>query len=137
MIQVKDLTKVYRSGEIETKALDQVTLTIEEGEFVAIMGRSGCGKSTLLNLLGGMDTPTSGSYFLDQIEVSQLKGKELSDFRNKKLGFVYQSFYLANEMNAIHNVSLPLGYAGVGKKARQDRAKELLMKLNLGHRLYY
>lgn len=131
MIKMENISKVYNSGVVETKALEQVSFEIKKGEFVAVIGRSGCGKSTLLNILGGMDTATEGSYLFDDICVNQLRGSSLAQFRNKKIGFVFQGFYLVAEMSAEENVALPLGYAKVGKKERKQRALELLKAVGL------
>ena len=128
---MENISKVYNSGVVETKALEQVSFEIKKGEFVAVIGRSGCGKSTLLNILGGMDTATEGSYLFDDICVNQLRGSSLAQFRNKKIGFVFQGFYLVAEMSAEENVALPLGYAKVGKKERKQRALELLKAVGL------
>lgn len=135
MILVNDLSKIYSMGEVEAKALNQVSLTINKGEFIAITGKSGCGKSTLLNILGGMDRQTSGSYLFDDTDVSKLRGGALAKFRNLKIGFVFQAFYLINEMNAIQNVSLPLGYAGYNSKTRYERSVELLDMVGLKDRI--
>lgn len=131
MLKIENMSKIYKTGSVETKALNNITFSIKEGEFVAIIGRSGCGKSTLLNILGGMDKPTKGLYLFDQTKVEGLKGYSLAQFRNKKVGFVFQGFYLINEMNAEENIALPLGYANVKKKERKQRAMELLDAVGL------
>lgn len=113
---MKNYLKIYKTGKLETKALNNISFTIDDGEFVAITGRSGCGKSTLLNILGGMDKPTQGLYLFDETKVQELKGASLAQFRNSKIGFVFQGFYLINEMNAEDNIALPLGYANVKKE---------------------
>lgn len=131
MLKIENMSKIYKTGSVETKALNNITFSIKEGEFVAIIGRSGCGKSTLLNILGGMDKPTKGLYLFDETKVEGLKGYSLAQFRNKKVGFVFQGFYLINEMNAEENIALPLGYANVKKKERKQRAMELLDAVGL------
>lgn len=131
MITVNGLSKVYKMGTVQTKALDNVSMSVEKGEFVAVTGRSGCGKSTLLNILGGMDNQTAGQYRFEDTEVTALRGRSLAKFRNKKIGFVFQSFYLVNEINAVNNISLPLGYAGFGGKQRKQTALNLLELVGL------
>lgn len=135
MISINELSKIYLTGAVKAKALDNVSLSIEKGEFVAITGKSGCGKSTLLNILGGMDRQTSGSYLYEEVNVSKLRGRALASFRNEKIGFVFQAFYLINEMNAVQNVSLPLGYAGYKGSRRYARAAELLEQVGLKERM--
>lgn len=134
MISVSKLSKRYSLGDVETNALDNISLTVNKGEFIAITGKSGCGKSTLLNILGGMDRQTSGNYLYNQIDVTTLNGRSLARFRNAKIGFVFQSFYLINEMNVVENISLPLGYAGYNAKKRYARSKELLDQVGLKDR---
>lgn len=131
MIKIENLSKSYFSGNVETKALKNVSFEIADGEFVAIMGKSGCGKSTLLNILGGMDTQTEGTYIFDGEDVSRFKGKQLAKFRNEKIGFVFQSFYLLNDINSLQNIGLPMGIAGKSKKERTERADELLRLVEL------
>lgn len=131
LIQVENLTKDYQTGKNKFQALQGVSFQIEKGEFVAITGKSGCGKSTLLNILGGMDRQTQGNYFFEGLDVSGLKNKALANFRNRKIGFVFQSFYLAGEMDAAHNVALPMGYGGVRAAQRRRRAAELLAEVGL------
>lgn len=135
MIKATNLTKIYKTGEVETTALKDVSLEIKKGDFVAIMGPSGSGKSTLMHILGCLDTPTSGSYFLDGKDVSQLSDDELSEIRNQKIGFVFQQFNLLPRVTALKNVMLPLVYAGVEKKERIARAQKALESVGLGHRL--
>lgn len=135
MIKTVKLTKIYRNDSVETVALKDVSLEIKKGEFVAIMGPSGSGKSTLMHLLGALDTPTSGSYFLEEKDVSKLSDDELSEIRNKKIGFVFQAFNLLPRATALKNVAIPLVYAGVEKKERIKRAKEALVSVDLGDRL--
>jgi len=134
VIQTLDLTKIYQLGEVEVRALDGVSFTIDRGEVVAIMGPSGSGKSTLMNLLGCLDRPTSGKYTLDGEEVAQLDDDQLANIRNRKVGFVFQSFNLLPRQTAIANVELPMRYAGVTKE-RQDRAKAALESVGLADRM--
>ncbi|MBL0197015.1 MAG: ABC transporter ATP-binding protein [Myxococcales bacterium] len=134
-IRVVDLTKVYRTGDVEVRALDGVSLTVEKGEFIAIMGTSGSGKSTLMNVLGCLDRPTSGQYFLAGREVSRLDKNALAEVRNTYLGFVFQNFNLLSRTTALENVELPLLYQGVGGRARRERATAALGRVGLGSRL--
>ncbi len=135
LIEIRDLRKVYAIGEEPVNALDGVSLSIDSGEFVAIMGASGSGKSTMLNILGCLDTPTSGSYLLDGTEVARRSRTELAHIRNRKLGFVFQSFNLLPRTSAIENVELPDLYLGrLGRSARRKRALELLSRVGLGGR---
>ena len=134
MIQINDISKVFRTSEVETVALNHVSLDIEEGEFVAIMGQSGSGKSTLMNILGCLDRPTMGHYFLDGIDTADLPSDDLSAIRNRKIGFVFQSFNLISRTSALKNVELPMTYAHISKKAREKRALELLERVGLGTR---
>ena len=134
MIKIENLSKVFRTEEVETVALDGVNLSVEEGEFVAIMGPSGCGKSTLLNIMGLLDNPTSGSYLLDGQEVGSLKESQRTSVRKGKIGFVFQSFNLIDELNVKENVELPLKYLGVPAAERKQRTKEILRRLELSHR---
>src|SRR5438874_2372294 len=135
LIQTLDLWKTYVMGSEEIHALRGVTLDIERGEYVAIMGPSGSGKSTLMNLIGCLDTPTRGSYLLNGKQVSQMNDNELARIRNEEIGFVFQTFNLLPRATALHNVELPLIYAGVPAKDRQDRAKLALEKVELGSRM--
>lgn len=123
MIKVENLSKSFRTEEVETIALDNVTFNVEDGEFVAIMGPSGCGKSTLLNILGLLDNPTSGQYWLDGQEVSLLKEKDRTGIRKGQIGFVFQSFNLIDELNVEENIELPLTYLKVGKAERNRRCR--------------
>jgi putative ABC transport system ATP-binding protein len=131
MIECRDLTKIYVSGDAETPALLGVSLTIDPGEYVAIMGPSGSGKSTLMHILGALDTPTSGTYFFEGQEISELSDDELADMRRARIGFVFQSFNLLPRATVIRNVVLPLVYAGVPRSEREERAEEALRKAGL------
>ncbi|HVV15063.1 MAG TPA: ABC transporter ATP-binding protein [Candidatus Paceibacterota bacterium] len=131
MIEIKDITKTYGSGDTAFQALKGVSFTIEDGEFVAIMGPSGSGKSTLMHILGCLDTPTSGSYRLDKKDVSKLDDEQLADIRKGKVGFVFQSFNLLPRTTMLRNVMLPLVYAGVDEEAREKRAKKSLVDAGL------
>ena len=134
MINIKDLTRVYRTTEVETTALNGISLIINEGDFISIMGPSGCGKSTLLNILGMLDTPTSGSYeFLGQ-EVGQLKEREKAGIRKQNIGFVFQNFNLIDELSVYDNVELPLLYNHVKAPERKERVNEILEKIGIMHR---
>ena len=126
MIECKNITKTYKSGEIETNALKNASFKINDGEFVAIMGPSGSGKSTLMHIIGCLDTPTGGEYFLDNKDISRLTDDELADIRIQKIGFVFQAFNLLPRATVLRNVMLPLVYAGVSKEERESRAKEAL-----------
>jgi len=137
LIRVKDLVKVYRTGSVEVSALRGVSFAIERGEFVAVMGPSGSGKSTLLNILGCLDTPTSGAYFLEGKDVSKLKESALARVRNQKIGFVFQSFNLLPRYTAFQNVELPLIYAGIPRRERRKRVEEVLQAVGLGDRMYH
>ena len=134
MIEINNLSKVFRTSEVETVALNQVNLHVDEGEFVAIMGPSGCGKSTLLNILGLLDNPTSGSYKLLGQEVADLHEKDRTRVRKGKIGFVFQSFNLIDELNVFENVELPLTYLGVRAAERRRRVEEILHRMSIGHR---
>ncbi len=137
MIRIKDLKKVYKLGEIEVEALRNVNLHIKGGEFTSVMGPSGSGKSTLMNILGCLDRPTSGYYYLDQIRVDQMSSDELAEIRNKKIGFVFQSFNLLSRSSALKNVELPMLYAGTKPNERRERAIEALGKVGLSDRMYH
>ena len=134
MIKINDLRKVFRTEEVETIALNNIAMDVKEGEFVAIMGPSGCGKSTLLNILGLLDNPTSGEYWLDTKEEGHLKEKERTQTRKGKIGFVFQSFNLIEEMTVYENVELPLTYLKVKASERKKRVEEVLRRMNISHR---
>ncbi|CDD33958.1 ABC transporter ATP-binding protein [Phocaeicola barnesiae] len=134
MIEINNLSKVFRTSEVETVALNQVNLQVNEGEFVAIMGPSGCGKSTLLNILGLLDNPTEGSYKLFGQEVADLHEKDRTRVRKGKIGFVFQSFNLIDELNVFENVELPLTYLGYKAAERKQRVQEILKRMNISHR---
>ena len=134
MIEINNLSKVFRTTEVETVALNQVNLQVEEGEFVAIMGPSGCGKSTLLNILGLLDNPTSGSYKLLGQEVADLHEKDRTRVRKGKIGFVFQSFNLIDELNVFENVELPLTYLGIKASERKQRVHDILKRMAISHR---
>jgi len=134
MIEINNLSKVFRTSEVETVALNQVSLQVNEGEFVAIMGPSGCGKSTLLNILGLLDNPTEGSYKLFGQEVADLHEKDRTRVRKGKIGFVFQSFNLIDELNVFENVELPLTYLGYKAAERKQRVQEILKRMNISHR---
>ncbi|MBD5454511.1 MAG: ABC transporter ATP-binding protein [Lachnospiraceae bacterium] len=134
LVEIRDICKIYNPGENEVKALDHVSLTIHENEFVAIIGQSGSGKSTLMNMLGCLDVPTSGSYYLHGQDVSHMSDDELSDVRNKEIGFIFQGFNLIAGLTALENVELPLIYRGVGKRERMRLADTALDKVGLAKR---
>jgi putative ABC transport system ATP-binding protein len=135
LIRLDQVEKVYRMGDVEVRALDGVTLEIARGEFVGVMGSSGSGKSTMMNILGCLDRPTAGRYFLDGREVSRLSRDALAEIRNRTLGFVFQSFNLLPRTSALENVELPLVYAGVGTRERLARARAALERVGLGARM--
>lgn len=134
MIKVENLSKSFRTEEVETVALDKVSFEVKDGEFVAIMGPSGCGKSTLLNILGLLDNPTSGKYWLGEREVQDLKEKERTDVRKGEIGFVFQSFNLIDELNVEENIELPLTYLGVPRAERKKRVQEIMKRMAISHR---
>jgi len=134
MIKVTNLSKAFRTEEIETIALNGVSFEIKEGEFVAIMGPSGCGKSTLMNILGLLDSPTDGSYELLGTEVSGLKEKERTNFRKGQIGFVFQSFNLIDELNVYDNIELPLKYLNISTAERKQRVTEIMKRMGISHR---
>ena len=137
MIKVSDIVKIYKNGNIELKVLKGLNLEVKEGEYVAFMGPSGSGKSTLMNILGCLDSLTSGTYILDGQDVSTIKGDALAEVRNKKIGFVFQTFNLLPKMTAVENVALPALYAGVKKAERIKRATEALESVGLGERIHH
>ncbi|MBQ8822970.1 MAG: ABC transporter ATP-binding protein [Lachnospiraceae bacterium] len=137
MIEIQNLKKVYKSKNIETVAIRDISLSISQGEFVMILGRSGCGKTTLLNILGGIDSITEGSYRFEGVEIGRLRGGQIAKFRNEKVGFIFQAYHLIEELDAIHNVELPLGYGGWGRQARKKRAEEALQKVGLETRMTF
>ena len=137
MIKVSDIVKIYKNGNIELKVLKGLNLEVKEGEYVAFMGPSGSGKSTLMNILGCLDSLTSGIYILDGQDVSTIKGDALAEVRNKKIGFVFQTFNLLPKMTAVENVALPALYAGVKKAERIKRATEALESVGLGERIHH
>ncbi len=136
LIELRDVYKIYGEGlESEVRALDGVSLEVERGEFVAIVGQSGSGKSTMMNVLGCLDIPTYGDYYLDGVDVRELSDKELSRIRNKQIGFIFQQYNLIQTLNVLENVELPLIYQGINSDDRRDMAKEALVKVGLGDRL--
>ena len=137
LIETRDLWKTYVMGSEEIHALSGVSIQIQRGEYVAIMGPSGSGKSTLMNLIGCLDTPTKGTYLLNEKEVSRMDDDELARIRNEEIGFVFQTFNLLPRATALHNVELPLVYAGVGSAERSERAKAALAKVELEARMHH
>jgi putative ABC transport system ATP-binding protein len=138
VIDVRDVSRVYRiSDELQVRALDRISVRIERGEFVAVMGHSGSGKTTLMNILGCLDAPTSGRYLLDGVDVADIAEDDLADLRNRKIGFVFQSFNLVARTTALANVELPLAYAGLGRAARRDRATRALEAVGMRPRLHH
>ena len=135
MIKLTGINKIYRTEEIETQALENVNLEVQKGEFLSIMGPSGCGKSTLLNIMGLLDTPTSGTIEINGTHTESMNDKELAAFRNKSLGFVFQSFHLINSLNVIDNVELPLLYRKMSSSERTALAKQVLERVGLSHRM--
>ena len=135
MIKLTGINKIYRTDEIETQALENVNLEVQKGEFLSIMGPSGCGKSTLLNIMGLLDTPTSGTIEINGTRTENMDDKELAAFRNKTLGFVFQSFHLINSLNVIDNVELPLLYRKMSSSERTALAKQVLERVGLSHRI--
>lgn len=137
MISLSGIHKIYRTKEVETQALENVNLEIEKGEFLSVMGPSGCGKSTLLNIMGLIDTPTSGKLIISNCVVKEMRDKELATFRNKMLGFIFQSFHLIQSLNVIDNVEMPLTYRRISASERHRLAKEALEKVGMSHRLHH
>ena len=134
MIRTEELTKIFRSDEVETIALRRVNLAINEGEFVAIMGPSGCGKTTLLNIFGMLDRPTTGKYWFENIDVTNMNEVQRTRYRRGKIGFVFQSFNLIEELSVLQNVELPLLYLGTSSRERKKRVAEILERVKLAHR---
>ena len=134
MIRIENLSMVFTTEDVQTRALNDVSLEIQKGEFVAVMGPSGCGKSTLLNILGTLDTPTSGKYFIDEHEITGMNENRLSDFRKKNIGFIFQSFNLIDELTVFENVELPLVYSSVRKPERTRKVTEASGQMNIAHR---
>ncbi|MBE6303567.1 MAG: ABC transporter ATP-binding protein [Bacteroidales bacterium] len=137
MIKLTEVNKIYRTDSVETQALENVNIEVKKGEFLSIMGPSGCGKSTLLNIMGLLDKPTSGTIEIAGTTVDQMTEKELAAFRNRTLGFVFQSFHLINSLNVLDNVELPLLYRKMSAKERTRLAKEVLARVGLTHRMYH
>ena len=135
LIDLRNINKTYRNGDQELKVLKNINLTVEEGEFVAIMGPSGSGKSTLMNIIGMLDRPSAGEYFLENEDVANLGDKKLAKVRNNQIGFVFQQFFLLSKLNALQNVELPLIYAGASQGSRKNLAKQYLEKVDLGTRM--
>ncbi|MFT5547909.1 ABC transporter ATP-binding protein, partial [Rheinheimera aquimaris] len=134
MIRLQQLNRVFRTAELETTALNQIDLHIEQGDFVAIMGPSGCGKSTLLSILGMLDSPTSGAYLFEGTDIANNSEKQLAQLRKTKLGFVFQSFNLIDELTVFQNVELPLQYQGVAAGERRQRVEAILQRMQIDHR---
>jgi len=137
LISFSHISKIYQSGEVEVKALDDISFEVEKEEFVAIMGPSGSGKSTLMHILGLLDRPSSGKYYLEEMDTAKFSDEELAKIRNKKIGFVFQFFNLLPRTSALRNVMVPMIYGGVKPEEREKRARELLEAVGLGERLYH
>ena len=135
MIRLQNIEKVYRTDTIQTLALNSINLEVEKGEFLSIMGPSGCGKSTLLNIMGLLDMPSKGSIKIDELQTNNLSDKQLASFRNKKLGFIFQSYHLINDLQVLDNVELPLLYRDTNAKERKRLATEALEKVGLSNRI--
>ncbi len=135
MIRLEGISKEYFMGDVEIRALDNIHLSVQRGEFLSIMGPSGSGKSTLLNILGVLDQPSSGAYYLEDVDITRLRDKELAQIRNRHFGFIFQSYNLFPELSALENVMVPLMYAGKPRTERLERAEELLSNVGMGHRL--
>lgn len=137
MIQTKNISKIYKNDSVETLALADVSITVDKGEFVAIMGPSGSGKSTLMNILGALDKPTSGDYFLDGENVGELNDDQLAGIRNRKIGFVFQAYNLLPRTTALKNVQIPMIYGGIEKEKREEKARNLLAAVSLSERMQH
>jgi len=137
MIHLKNIAKRYDLGAVTVTALEEITLTIERGEYIAIMGPSGSGKSTLMNIIGILDAPTEGMYYLEEYDITRIPDKEKARIRNRNFGFVFQSFNLLSELSAIENVTLPMSYDGIGNRERNERAEALLERVGMSHRLHH
>ena len=137
IIELKEIGKVFRTSEIETVALENVNISIKRGEFVAVMGPSGCGKSTLLNIIGLLDQPTTGTVTIDGTSGNGLRDSEMAAFRNRTIGFVFQSFHLIQSLNVVDNVEMPLLYSGMSARQRRQRAEEVLRQVGMSHRLHH
>ena len=137
IIELQKINKIYRTDEIETVALENVNISIDKGEFVSVMGPSGCGKSTLLNIVGLLDEPSSGTVYIDGTKIEKMSDSRLAQFRNSKLGFVFQSFHLINSLNVLDNVELPLFYRSMSNAERRRRAMEVLERVGLRHRMHH
>ncbi len=135
IINLQGITKIYRTKEVETVALENVNLEVEKGDFLSVMGPSGCGKSTMLNIIGLLDIATKGNVLINGVETNRMKDKEMAEFRNKTLGFVFQSFHLINSLNVLDNVELPLLYRKSSDGSRRELAKQVLEKVGLSHRM--
>lgn len=137
MIEIRNMSKIYRIGDVEVMALNNISLSIEQHEFVSIIGPSGSGKSTLMNMIGCLDVPSCGEYYLESMEVSGLSDDQLADIRNHKIGFIFQGFNLLQKLSAVENVELPLIYQGVPAKERYERSVEALKEVGLGERIHH
>lgn len=135
IINLQGITKIYRTKEVETVALENVNLEVEKGDFLSVMGPSGCGKSTMLNIIGLLDIATKGDVLINNTQTNRMKDKEMAEFRNKTLGFVFQSFHLINSLNVLDNVELPLLYRKSNETNRHEMAKHVLEKVGLSHRM--
>ncbi|MEO1095332.1 MAG: ABC transporter ATP-binding protein [Cyanobacteria bacterium J06638_28] len=136
VVYLDQVSRIYGTGEVAVRACDMISLAIQPGEYCAIMGQSGSGKTTLMNIIGCLDRPSSGRYFLDGLDVSKIRKNRLARIRNQKIGFVFQRYELLNNLTALENVMLPMMYGGIGGQERQHRAVEALRRMGLGHRLH-